>query len=69
VAILGQISFKTDPVSIDFSKSQAVTGVVFFDFGSFQFPEKGWNDFIVVVLSWWLIALKRIDRIGRSMGW
>jgi len=46
------ISVKTDPVSIDFSNSQAVTGVVFFDFGSFQFPEKGWNDFIVVVLSW-----------------
>jgi len=33
------------------------TGVVFFDFGTFQFPESDWNDSIVVVMGWWLTEL------------
>jgi hypothetical protein len=40
-----------------------VTGVVYFDFGGTrQFPVAGWNDFIIVVVNWWLAALERISQ-------
>lgn len=29
-------------------------------FESFTFPEEGWNDFPVVVLRWWIEAVRRI---------
>jgi hypothetical protein len=54
------ITVHIEAMSFQKSKSQAVTGIIFFDFGSYQFPEKGWDDFVVVVLSWWLSALKNI---------
>ena len=57
---MGTITVQTEAASLEQSKSQAITGVIFFDFDGYQFPEKGWNDFIVVVLCWWLSALKAI---------
>jgi hypothetical protein len=48
--------------SVQANTRGAVTGVVFFDFGEFQFPESGWNDSIVVVLEWWLSALVELLR-------
>lgn len=38
------------------------TGVIYWDVEGAQFPEAGWNDFVVVILGWWLqdvIALLR----------
>jgi len=58
--VASMITVQTESKSIEQSKSQAITGVIFFDLGGYQFPEKGWNDFIVVVLSWWLAALENI---------
>ena len=50
-----------DPTTIHQSRKGAVTGVVYFDFGKDQqFPIVGWNDFVVVVASWWLAALREI---------
>lgn len=43
--------------SIDITGRGLVTGIVFFDFGTFQFPEREWNDAIVVIVGWWLAAL------------
>lgn len=43
--------------SIEFRGHGLVTGIVFFDFGTFQFPERDWNDAVVVVLGWWLSSL------------
>lgn len=43
--------------SIQFTGRGLVNGIIFFSFGSFQFPESKWNDSIVVVLGWWLRAL------------
>jgi hypothetical protein len=57
---MGAITVQTEVTSLEQSKSQAITGVIYFDFVNHQFPEKGWNDFIVVVLCWWLSALKSI---------
>lgn len=42
------------------SKRGAVTAPVYFDWGEYQFPEKGWSDFVVVVLSWWVEAFSRL---------
>jgi hypothetical protein len=44
------------------SGSGVVTGVVFLDLGSKQFPGPGWNDFVVVVLGWWLEATLQVLR-------
>lgn len=59
------IKVKTDTSSLGRSTNQSITGVVFFDFGIYRFPEKGWNDVIVVVLGWWLSSLENIV-VGRS---
>jgi hypothetical protein len=35
--------------------------VVYFEFSpERQFPSPGWNDFVVVLASWWMVALKEI---------
>lgn len=43
--------------SISFAGRGLITGIVFFDFGVFQFPEREWNDAVVVIVDWWLTAL------------
>jgi hypothetical protein len=45
--------------SISARKSGLVIGVVYVDFGPFQFPGPKWDDFVVVILGWWLTA--RVD--------
>jgi len=54
------ITVETEAASLVRSENESITGVIYFDFDSYQFPEKGWNDFIVVVLCWWLSSLKNI---------
>lgn len=36
-----------------------ITGEIYFEFSNFIFPEKGWNDFVVIILSWWLNEFKK----------
>jgi len=60
------IALITNTESIKMSEVQTITGIIFYDFGSYKFPEKDWNDLIVIVLSWWLAALKNIV-IDRSL--
>lgn len=43
--------------SADCSRRGVDTGIVFLDFETFQFPERAWNDFVVIVVRWWLSAL------------
>jgi hypothetical protein len=51
-----------DPSTLSQSKMGSVTGVVYFDFGSGRkFPGEGWNDFVAVILSWWMVALQKIQ--------
>lgn len=42
--------------SLTQSARGAVSGVIFVDTGAAQFPERQWNDFVVVVLGWWCAA-------------
>lgn len=44
---------------------QLVSGVVFLDFGDFQFPEADWNDSAVVLAGWWLRAASDLVK-GRA---
>ena len=43
------------------SKSGSVTAVIYFDFGfGRQFPSADWDDFVVVIISWWMAALNEL---------
>jgi hypothetical protein len=50
-----------DPSTLRQGRSGSTTGVVYFKFGpERQFPSLDWNDFVVVLASWWMVALKEI---------
>jgi hypothetical protein len=51
-----------DESTLHQSKKGSITGIVFFDFGGILFPDDRWNDFVVVVTTWWLAALDRLER-------
>jgi hypothetical protein len=42
--------------------SRSVTGVIYFDFDGFCFPDEQWSDFPVVITAWWLEALEKLER-------
>ncbi len=37
-----------DAKSLELSNKGSITGILYFDFGDFQFPGIGWSDFVVV---------------------
>lgn len=51
-----------DPDTLHQSKrGSSVTGAVYFDFDpDRQFPSVGWNDFVVVLANWWMLALDKL---------
>jgi hypothetical protein len=50
-----------DPSTLHQSRLGSITGVVYFEFDpERQFPSLGWNDFVVVLGSWWIVALREI---------
>ena len=50
-----------DPATIHQSRRSSITGVIYYDFGAGrQFPAADWNDFVVVVLNWWIEALEQV---------
>lgn len=46
--------------SIIEGKSGQITGEIYFETSRGGFPEKNWNDFVVVVLSWWTNSLANL---------
>ena len=48
---------EVDESSFEVSSSGMVTGGVWIQLGDYSFPEQRWNDFVVVVMSWWCEAL------------
>lgn len=58
------IGVTVDEASLRFSRN--VTGIVFFEFGTFQFPQRDWNDFVVVILGWWLDATTKLMAAGEG---
>ena len=49
-----------EPSTMRPTKGGPVTGSIWIDLGRQQFPENGWNDFVVVVLGWWASAADRL---------
>jgi hypothetical protein len=51
-----------DPESLRRSASGSITGILHFSFGDNHFPGLGWSDFVLVILGWWIAALRSNDR-------
>ena len=49
-----------DEVSFKLNMSNNITGQIYLIIDEQSFPEKGWYDFPVIVLSWWLQSLENI---------
>lgn len=50
----------TSVESIEKNKSGNITGIINVSVNGFFFPEVNWNDFVIIVLSWWLEGANRI---------
>ncbi|PWT83271.1 MAG: hypothetical protein C5B57_07210 [Blastocatellia bacterium] len=51
-----------EPATMRRTAGGRVTGSIWVDLESKQFPIQGWNDFVVVVLCWWAGAVARLLR-------
>jgi hypothetical protein len=47
--------------SINISKKGEVTGEIYFRVDDTYFPQVNWNDFIVVILTWWNKAISQLE--------
>ena len=56
------LELRIPPATFDVSEKGAVTGAVYFEVDGEAFPDEGWSDFVVVVLSWWCEALAELGR-------
>lgn len=43
-------------------KSGKITGEIYFEIDGRCFPEKGWNDFPAIIISWWIQEFLRTKR-------
>ncbi|MFT3927076.1 MAG: hypothetical protein QM778_31305 [Myxococcales bacterium] len=57
-----RIAFDPATVEQSASASRSITGVVYFDFGGTCFPAERWNDFAVVITTWWLEAVAKLEQ-------
>ena len=51
------ISLVVTPSSFERLKTGNVFGEIYLDYGSGQFPARGWTDFVLRVSTWWLDAI------------
>jgi hypothetical protein len=49
-----------DTGSIEQHSNGSVTGIVFWEIDGRGFPDNAWNDFVLVVIAWWLKAVIRL---------
>jgi hypothetical protein len=54
-------AIKLQPASLEVSSRGAVTGVLHFIVDGVGFPDASWNDFVVVVLSWWCATIAKVE--------
>ncbi|MFP7471335.1 hypothetical protein SFC55_10030 [Niallia taxi] len=63
------ISLKVDLVSLEINRSKNITGTIYFiiDYHRY-FPDGGWDDFLVIILSWWIKSIRGVElsRIGST---
>ena len=41
-------------------ESEGKFGTIFFDIDENKFPDENWNDFVIIILSWWLNATYKL---------
>lgn len=55
-----------EPKAFARAQSGAITGPIWLRHEGIAFPEKGWSDFPVIVLGWWLTQLLALGQGARS---
>ncbi|MBW7453039.1 hypothetical protein ACFOLF_21285 [Paenibacillus sepulcri] len=55
------ISIVVDESSLEINNRKSITGEIYLQFGDSFFPESNWNDFIVVVLTWWNKSIRILE--------
>lgn len=53
------VEIRLNEQSFELSRSK-ITGEICFVIEDQFFPEENWNDFVVVILTWWLESLKKL---------
>jgi hypothetical protein len=46
--------------------SGSITGIIYWQAGGLSFPDDSWDDFVVVILCWWLQAIVRLAERSSS---
>ena len=63
------ISLNVDLDSLEINRSKNITGTIYFSIDYHRyFPDEGWDDFLVIILSWWIKSIRGVDisRIGTT---
>ncbi|TQR39153.1 hypothetical protein [Brevibacillus brevis] len=55
------VSVVIDESTLEVSSRKTITGEVYFQFGDSVFPDSNWNDFVVVILTWWNKSIKILE--------
>ena len=59
---MDSLRLRLDEASLNQSSSGAILGRVHFQFAGVSVPGTGWDDFVVVILSWWVEAVRSPER-------
>ncbi|KAF2080461.1 hypothetical protein [Flavobacterium sharifuzzamanii] len=62
--MLELIEIIVNPESFNKNRLDSITGEIYFKINDFSFPEEGWNDFVIVILNWWLCAFKNFHALN-----
>ncbi|MCE4050821.1 MULTISPECIES: hypothetical protein [Bacillaceae] len=63
------ISLNIDLDSLEINRSKNITGTIYFSIDYHRyFPDEGWDDFLVIILSWWIKSIRGVDisKIGTT---
>ena len=59
-----QFQVKLDPSSLTRSSTGSITGTLYLSLDTAPFPSREWSDFPVVILPWWLDALRDLEHVA-----
>ncbi|WP_127530923.1 hypothetical protein [Paenibacillus kobensis] len=55
------IGVQVNESSLEKSSRNAITGEIYFQFHEVCFPEPNWNDFVVILLTWWNKSIRLLE--------
>ena len=56
------LNIRFDPETLHRSKLGSITGTFSLNMDRIRFPSASWSDFVVVIVGWWIEALRSNDR-------